>query len=169
MKKILCLLLTVVLVIGASGCKKRSYEYLDDRIELDGLTIVLTEGFYILDGEEGYDAVYVSDDSAVYIRRLTCADYPELADKSPAEVAELVYEAVSENAVSIQAPQQTEKMVSLRYDYDGLFRKNAVATCLSCIYEGAECFWIIDFCCMKEDYEELAEHIRRWAESVKPA
>lgn len=166
MKRTIALLLACLTLFTLASCnllqELKPYEAEDKIFEKAGLTITLTEAFN--EGSaEGYTACYESLFATVFVLKEPFDSFEGFEDYTIKDYERLILEAnASKNPVS----SELEGMPVMEYafyneDVDVDYRYYAV------MLKGADAFFMVQFACAEEYYEEFKPHFEEWAKSVE--
>lgn len=157
MKKFFALLLAMVLAMAGCGL----LEAKEETFSKDGLTITLTNRFREYDATaEGYSVAYDSATVAVFAMQEQKADFATMGlEPTLEEYAQLVIEANDfDSTVSLD-----NNLVSFTYEGSN---EGVTYTYLACVYETEEAYWLVQFACEADKYENLQADILKYAQSV---
>lgn len=158
MKKIIALFLSLALLLSFSSC----FEATPKKFSKEGITLTLSTAFRET-AYEGYTVCYDSPEVAVFVLKepfslaegfedLTLEQYAELvhqnnASKSPAEIAVL------------------DGITTMEYSFFNE-SKNTTFKYFATMFKGPDAFWLVQFACAEDNYEENKDSFLTWAKSV---
>ena len=158
MKKLVSLLLIFVLLASFVSCMGVSPK----EFSCEGMTITLTDDFSEK-SYEGYTTCYSSDDVAVFILKESFSLAPGVSELTLDQYAQAVYEANSS-----KSPDPIKKESGLTIMEHSFFNEEEEKTYGYCsvMFKGEDAFWLIQFACYEDDYDEKKPQFIDWAKSV---
>ncbi len=166
MKRIVALVLSLTAIFVFASCnvlqELKPYEAEDKVFEKEGLTITLTEAFEEV-AVEGYTGCYESLFASAFVLKEPFDSFEGFEDYTIEDYEQLVLKAnASKNPVS----SELEGMPVMEYAFyneevDVDYRYYAV------MLKGADAFFMVQFACAEEYYEEFKPHFEEWAKSAE--
>lgn len=163
MKKILSLIISVCAIFSLMSCgEKKAYEAETKRFSSSGLTIELTEAFEET-SIEGYDAVYDSNEVAVYIIKEPFEAFKETENMSFDKYTEFLLESNKD-----RSPTQISKengFASMEYSYKNTEIDKSYKY-FAAMFEGPDAYWCVQFVCEESVAKEYTPYFINWANTV---
>ena len=169
MKKFLCTMVAFLLAFSLCACDslENVLEQLNQpkpktfQIE-DQLSIQLNDDFFRMDMiARDFDFCLGSDEIVIFGTRVDLAEQ-ELWDVSAWEYAQALRDTMNESTLTaVEDCNGTPVMQYETYNEDG-----ELQTVFISIYEGSDCFWLLQFIFDTEDYNELYPLAVQYAKSV---
>ena len=159
MKKIVCLSLCLAFVL--SGCSFLGGNYLnakDKTFSKAGMSIVLTDKFSEKE-MVSYTATYDSQRVAV----LTLKEEFDLAEGASDLTLDEYAQFVLDNN-NLEADIKTKGGL-VTFEYDKQVSGKHIQY-FAAVYKASDAFWLVQFGCEADQYEELSDLILKWAKSV---
>lgn len=163
MKKVVSLLMTAVFLFALTGCSsKKIYEKEAKTFSASGMEIILTEGFKEADFE-GYTACYDSSEVAIFTLKEEFSLAEGFEDLTLEEYSDLLYQANAD--YSPDPITEIEGIPCMEYTFlneeeDVTFRY------LTTLFKAPDAFWLIQFTCEEDCYEEYKPYFIDWAKTV---
>ncbi len=160
MKKLLAFILVFVMIFSFAGCNVTDGK--DKIFSYDEMSITLNEGF-VESEMEGYNVCYDSKDIAVFVLKEEFSLMVGFEDYTLDQYADLVLQANKERnpqTVKIDGLGNCIKYTfyneELKQDY----------TYLAALYKSDSAFWMVQFTCKTEKYEEFEPYFIERAKTV---
>ena len=166
MKKVLVGLLAVLLAFSMASCalfgSQKIYEKSAKTFSVDGMSITLTSGFTEAEFE-GYVVCYDSSEVAIFVIEEEFSLIDGASDWSIEDYADLVRQAnLDQNPVV----SEDEGLITMKYNYYNADEKTSYSY-YSVMFKGPSAFWLVQFACEQNSFEEYKPHFIEWAKSVK--
>ena len=161
MKKTLAIILTLLTVLSLFGCSSKDYKQGKAVFEKDGITLTLTNAFKETDLYPILDthAAYTSGEATVAVFKEKSGEADKLSAKEYADKWRLA------NVKFSPEPIKEEKR-TVSTTYKASFRgENTIF--YTAFYVSDEAFWIVQFFCAEDVYEEYAPYFAKWAGKIK--
>lgn len=159
MKKILCCLLVVSFLFSLTACGGVSAK----EFTSNGMTITLTSAFKEI-SVEGYTVCYDSKDVAVFVLKESFSVQEGFGDLSVDDYAKLVHTANASKNPS--AVTKEGDLTVMEYDFLNQ-QENQTYSYYSAMFKGPDAFWLIQFACKEDLYEDKKDTFIEWAKTAK--
>lgn len=163
MKKLIALMLTVLMLLTFAGCDTSVLDAKEALFTKAGMEITLTEGFKETE-MAGYTVCYDSSEVAVFVLKEEFSAAEGFGDYTLEEYAALVYQANADR--SPDAVTTTDGLTTMEYVFENEEDGNTYKY-FSTMFKGPDAFWLIQFSCFEENYDEYKPHFIEWAKSAK--
>ena len=167
MKKLLAIFTVICVMFSLCGCvflkdmadsagfeKPKTFEY-------DGLSIELTNDFLRMDFvSEEYDFIIGTEEITVLGVKVDVEDNENISDMD--------YAVAFRNAFIDNNPTELTEISSiptLNYEFSDDNGKNQTAAVM--FYKGTDCFWVVTFATLSNNFDELYDEICGYAKTVK--
>lgn len=122
-------------------------------------SITLNDSFFE-ESQDSYEAVYTSNDIAVFALKETFADYEELTDLTVDEYMDAVIKVNGADA------EVKHKDGLAYYEYDGVSDQNYKFHYVAFSYKADDGFWLIQFAVSEDMFSEYEDSVFTYAKSV---
>ena len=158
MKKYLAFILAMVFVLSLVSCTPNDHK----KFSCQEMTITLPDRF-IEDTLEGYTIGFKSPEAAILALKESFEDYPVLRDYTLTKYAELV--ASNNTNLQMTQPENIDGIITTQHSFLNTDEQvNYVY--LSAMFRSGEGFWLIQFACPENSFEEMKPYFIQWAKSV---
>ena len=123
----------------------------------EGITLLLTDAYQEQVSELGFYGYYVAEFGAVMVERITYAEHPEYQEMSLEQFAERYKNDNGHTGISLQRDEEL-----LYYENESGNR-----TFFVFFYQGAECFWTVQFACYTIDEIVMKSTLFLFAHAVE--
>ena len=150
------LLLILAVLYSFSGCSENMHTF-----EKDGMSITLSDDFK--EKQSNNTACYESSNAVVLVKKegfAAMSDAGLSPDISAAEYSELVAKS---NGLDVSVTEENE-IVYFEYNMDTDFGNFKY---FACVYKGSDAFWLIQFSCSADIYDDVKDEFFTFAQSVK--
>lgn len=154
-KRIAAVALALLIAVGICGCSGKVKE---QAFEDSGLTITLTDAFSKVQYDP-YTVCYASQGSSVFALK---EDFEAVGDES-LTLEEYANAAIKANSLDCEVT--TENGVT--YFVFNASLTEGDYTYLAAVYKGTDAYWLVQFACSTEQYEEMKPELLKYAQSVK--
>lgn len=162
MKKALAVILTVITVFSLFGCSSKDYNQRKAEFEKDGITLTLTEAFKETDLYPTMaHMAYTSGAATVAVFKETRGVIDKTSAKEYAERW-----CASNVKFSPEPIKEENGVISTVYKAGYM---DAEAVFYTTFFASDSSYWIVQFFCAAEVYDEYAPYFARWARKVKIA
>ena len=162
MKKILSIVLTLCLMLTFVGCAKKAYKQKPAEFSVSGLSITLTKAFEAKN-YDGYTACYDSRDVAVFVLKESYELKGDFKDLTLDEYAELVYKSNVDKKPTFVTKK--DGVTYMEYEFINTDTGETFKY-LAAMYKGADAFWLVQFSCAVDVYNEYFPYFISWAKTV---
>ena len=128
----------------------------------EGMEIQLPEAFRQVD-DTGYTVCYEADTAAIFALREPFTMAEGVENLTLMEYADMV--CVANSSKSPSAVMEEEGLLLMEYTYFAE-SENAEYKYLTTMFKASDAFWMVQFTCRAENYEEYRPHFVEWAKSV---
>ena len=165
MKKILSVVLALTMLLSFASCfgSEKATEGESKKFTAEGMTITLTDSFKKTE-QEGYTVCYSAKDVLVVALKEEFTLQEGFENLSIIEYADLVYannasknpsDITSEDGLTIMEYTFFNEEYDQTYEY------------LSVMYKSSDAFWLVQFSCVEDDYDDNRDSFIKWAKSVE--
>ena len=164
MKKLLSSILVLCAVLSLVSCSILGpvHSAAPAEFSSNGMTITLTEKFRET-SYSGYTVCYDSSEAAVFVLKESFSLQAGLKDETLDWYADLVRQNNSSKSPSEIA--KADGLVSMEYEFYNA-QEDVTYQYYTAMYKGSDAFWLVQFACKKELYNEYRPHFIKWAQSV---
>ena len=163
MKKIVSLVLIAVMLLSFTSCMKRAYEFDPKEFTESGMTITLTEGFWVYDEDIGDLLVaYEAKEALVMIMKEEFNTVEGMEDLTEVEYGEFWQTANKDYDMDELATVDGLTQTKYTAEVDGI-----TFVYLNFIFKGPDAFWVFQFASTSANYENYKPYFVEWAKSVK--
>ena len=164
MKKIASLFLCAFLLLTAAGCAPQSNPLSaeDKLFSSDGMEITLTKAFRKT-SVDGYTVCYDSSKVAVFALKEALSLAEGLEEMTLDDYRKLVLQA--NESKNPQRGEDIDSIQTMVYNFYNQ-EKNTEYRYLSAMYKAGDAFWLVQFACEKDVFDEYQPHFVEAAKSV---
>lgn len=158
MKRILSALLVICMLVALCACMEAKPK----EFSSDGLTVTLTDEFK-KNTVGGYTVCYATSDVAVFALKEPFSLLEGLDELSLDDYAQLVLNAnASKGATEIS---KKDGLTSMEYDFLNE-AEDQLYSYYCAMFKSGDAFWLVQFACKAEDYDEHRATFVNWAKTV---
>lgn len=152
------LALTLVLALFLSGCSFLFKEAEPKTFTKAGMSITLTSDF-TESKQVPFTSYYMSEDALVFTLKEEFTLLEGFSDYTLNEYCQLVIDN-GQKAATIQTEDGLTYFV-----FDNSANGNDYSYFCT-VYKATDAFWLVQFACLKEDYDKFADKFKEWAKTV---
>jgi len=152
---------SVGVTIGINSYRKK-HAVTTKTYSAEGMSITLDQDFMKSAPEAGIVACYTNGGATVAVVKESFADYPSLRNYTVPQYGNAVIQTYG-----LDATLKTEEgLTCFEYDVNNpTFNLPYHYYCV--VFKGPDAFWMFEFCCMEQAFENYHDDFIRWAQSVE--